>query len=260
MAPRYKEIADDLRRRIEAGEWVPGATLPGYAELTSMYSVGRGVISTALTELETAGLISVAKRRGITVRERGVRRRVRRGSLVMRDPARGYVMPAASSPTEPWQVHGTPRRETVPITDRAAELLGVPPGTPTLRRRRVTSPTGEPPFQLVDTWIHERGVADAPQVAERDTGPGGYLDRLEEAGHGPLTWTEYTRARMPSPEEARHLEMSDAMPIVEFARVAVSALTGTAIETTICVIPSDRVEIVASLRRARGAQWPRTTS
>ncbi|MET8146340.1 GntR family transcriptional regulator [Sphaerisporangium sp. NPDC005288] len=257
MSAKYREIAEDLRRRINAGEWVPGTTLPGYTGLTAEYEVGRGVIGDALAELEAEGLISVVKRRGIIVRERGSRRRVQRGAVVVRDPARGYVMPAAAAPDEPWQVHGRPRREVLPITERAAELLGLGPGTPVLRRRRVTSPTGEPPFQLVDTWIHPRGVTDAPQVGERDTGPGGYLDRLEDAGHGPISWIEYTRVRMPLPEEARHLEMPTAMPIFEIARVGTSARTEMPIEVTICVIPGDRAEMVSPLRRARSAQWPR---
>lgn len=257
MTAKYHDIAADLRRRIEGGEWLPGTTLPGYAALVEQYGVGRGVISSALQVLQDAGLVSVVKRRGITVRERGVRRRIQRGTLVTRSPARGYVMPAAAGPDEAWQVHGKPSRATVPIPDRPAELLELDPGTPTLRRRRVTSPIGEPPFQLVDTWIHPTGVGDAPQVADRDTGPGGYLDRLEDAGHGPITWTEYMRIRMPTAEEARQVQMPAAMPAMELARVGVSARTERPIEVTLCVIPADRVEVVSELRRARSAQWPR---
>lgn len=215
------------------------------------------MIARALDLLEGEGLISVVKRRGITVRERGKRRRVQRGNLVTRDPARGYVMPAAARPDEPWQVHGRPRRETMPIPERPADLLKVAPGTPVLRRRRVTSPVGEPPFQLVDTWIAPSAVKDAPQVAQADTGPGGYLDRLEEAGHGPIEWVEYKRVRMPTPEEARVIGMPAAMPVLEIARVGTSGQTGQPIEVTVCVIPGDRVELVSPLRRAKSARWPR---
>lgn len=257
MPARYNEIADDLRRRIIQGEWPPGTNLPGYSGLTEHYKAGRGVISAALQVLEGEGHISVRKRGGITVRERGQRRRVQRGALITRDPARGYVMPAASRPDEPWQVHGRPRRDTVAIPQRPAELLGVEEGTPVLRRRRVTSPTGEPPFQLVDTWIHPDAVADAPQVAEINTGPGGYLDRLEEAGHGPLSWPQYTRVRMPLPEEARAIEMPTSMPVMEVARVGTSATTRRPVEVTVCVIPGDRVELVDKLRRGPSARWPR---
>lgn len=260
MSPKYIDIAGQLRRRIQAGEWLPGTTLPGYAGLAEEYGVGRGVISEALEILEGEGLISVVKRRGITVRERGGRRRLMLGNQVTRDPARGYVMPAAAGPHEPWQAHGQPRREVIPIDTRAAELLDVVAGSPTLRRRRVTSPTGEPPFQLVDTWIHPQGVEDAPQVGERDTGHGGYLDRLEEAGHGPISWREHIRVRMPTPEEARAIDMPTAMPIMERARVGTSARTGAPIEVTMALIPADRIEIVTDLVRAESAQWPLATS
>jgi|SRR5690606_4558458 len=256
MVAKYRSIADELRNRIGSGRYPPGTNLPGYEELTREFEVGRGVIRSALEILEGEGLISVVKKRGITVRERGTRRRIQRGTLVTRDPARGYIMPAASGPDEQWQVHGRPHREEAPIPPRAAELLGVAPSTLVLRRRRVTSPLGEPPFQLVDTWIHPAGVADAPQVAEAHTGQGGYLDRLEEAGHGPISWVEITRVRMPTSEEARLVEMPEAMPVMELARVGTSAKTAQPIEVTVCVIPADRVEIISTLRRAASARWP----
>lgn len=218
------------------------------------YGVGTGVIREALNLLKVDGLITVTKKRGIIVRERGQRRRVERGNLVTRDPARGYIFPAAAGPKEPWQAHGKPHREIVPIPERPAELLGLDAGTEVLRRRRVTSPTGEPPFQLVDTWITPAGVESAPQVAEAQTGPGGYLDRLEEAGHGPITWTERLRVRMPTVEEARLVDMPDAMPVMEISRVGVSAKTSSPVEVTVVVIPADRVEIVTPLKRAPSAR------
>lgn len=262
MSPRYRDIADDLRRRIDAGEWQPGDKLPIFTELAAEYHASRSVISEALSILESEGLITVVKRAGITVRERAGRRRIRRGTQVTRDVhhavggmSSGYNFPAAQG--EAWQTHGKPRRSTEPAPERVAELLNLEPGTPTLRRRRVTSPEGEPPFQLVDTWIHPRGVDDAPQVGEPSTGPGGYLDRLEEAGHGPIEWEEYLRARMPTPEESRLVDMPAAMPVIEISRVGTSASTGEPIEVTVCVIPADRVEIVSTLRRAPSAKWPR---
>lgn len=256
MTARYREIAEELRGRIEGGEFRPGDHLPGYSVLTSTYGVGRGVIRSALSVLEADGLITVTKKRGITVRAPGERRRIARGTVVTRDPARGYIFPAAASAQEPWNTHGQPQRATVPVPADIAELLEVEPGVDTLRRRRITSPAGEPPFQLVDTWVAPAAVNDAPQVAEINTGPGGYLDRLEEAGHGPISWTERARVRMPAPEEARMLGMPAAMPVLELARTGTSARTQRPIEVTVCVIPADRVEIITELRRGRTAQWP----
>ncbi|WP_068758751.1 GntR family transcriptional regulator [Thermobifida cellulosilytica] len=253
---RHEEIARDLRDAINRGDYRPGDTIPHEPELMERYGASRHAVRTAVAALTRDGLVVPVRRRGTVVRDRAGRRRVRRGRMVRRDE-RGYVMPAAAREGEPWQVHGRPRRAVVPIPARPAELLGLEEGTEVLRRRRVTSPAGEPPYQIADTWIHPTAVADAPQVAEPHTGPGGYLDRLEEAGHGPIAWTEYTRVRMPEPDEARHLGMPDSMPVMEIARVGSSARTGAPVEVTICVIPADRVELVADLRRAPSARWPR---
>ncbi|MFJ8195221.1 GntR family transcriptional regulator [Streptomyces sp. NPDC096094] len=254
---RYEEVAADLRTRIRGGEYEVGGTLPRYEDLTAMYGVGRGVISAALAVLEREGLVRPIKRRGIVVLDwRIERRRIARGQLVTRNPRAGYVFPAASRPDERWVPHGRPFRERLPAPERVAELMGIEAGTETLRRRRVTSPAGEPPFQVVDTWLSEEAVRDAPQIAEASTGPGGYLDRLEEAGHGPISWTESIRTRMPSREEAQLLEISEEMPVLETAIVGKSAKDGTTIEVTIRAIPGDRVELVSELRRDKTASWP----
>jgi UTRA domain len=65
-----------------------------------------------------------------------------------------------------------------------------------------------------------------------DLGGGYALDRLEEAGHGPMTWTEIGRVRMPSREEAALLDISTAVPVLELTRVGVSARTSVSIEAT----------------------------
>ncbi|MDF4254715.1 GntR family transcriptional regulator [Streptomyces sp. WMMB303] len=257
--PRYEEVADDLRRRIHSGEYGVGATLPTYADLTATYSVGRGVISSALGVLEREGLIRVVKRAGIRVLNWQIeRRRIGRGQAVMRDPARGYVFPAASHAGEPWATHGRPFRSYEPVPDRVAALLDVEPGIAVLRRRRVTSPADEPPFQIVDTWLSPIAVRDAPQVAEANTGPGGYIDRLEESGHGPLSWREHARGRTPTSEEARLLDISPETTVLELTLVGTSHSLGRPVDVTVRVIPADRVELVTELHRDESAQWPVT--
>jgi len=254
---RYQDVARDLRVRIYSGEYPVGATLPTYAELTHTYDVGRGVISAALALLEREGLVRIVKRAGIRVLDWRLERRfITRGRAVMRDPYRGYVFPAASRPDEPWDTHGRPVRSYEPVPDRVAAFLGIDAGTAVLRRRRVTSPAGEPPFQIVDTWLHPRAVRDAPRIAEADTGPGGYIDRLEEAGHGPLSWTEHARARVPSREEAALLDISPEATALELLLVGTSSASGQPVDVTVRLIPADRVELLTDLERDESARWP----
>jgi GntR family transcriptional regulator len=93
-----------------------------------------------------------------------------------------------------------------------------------MRRLRVTGPETEPPFQINDSWIHPRGVADASEVANQEPVPGGWLYRLEAAGHGPISWTEFHHARMPAKDEADLLQVPMTLPVLEIVRVGRSAI------------------------------------
>jgi GntR family transcriptional regulator len=267
-APKYREIANHLRERLDNEEWAPGDVLPRMADLAPEYGVSRNVIAAAVKVLETEGRLRAVPKRGTVVQEPGPRTRIQRGSVVVRDvlgvvpgmevPNGSYSFPSSAHGRE-WTVHGTPSRSTEPIPERPAELLAVEAGTPVLRRRRVTSPKGEAPYQISETWIHPEAVEEAPRVADISPGPGGVLDRLEEAGHGPLEWHEIARARRPSHEEANLLEISDDQAVMEFARVGMSARTDAAVEVTMCVVPADRVEVVTPIRREASARWQGST-
>ena len=66
--PSYRQIAADLRARIEGGELGPGDALPSEAELTTRYGVSRGTTRQAFLELQAAGLIDAVQGKGRFVR------------------------------------------------------------------------------------------------------------------------------------------------------------------------------------------------
>ena len=253
----HRELAELLRGQIEGGDLAPGEKLPKIEKLMKTYGLARQTVRAAINLLASEGLVRTVTRQGTYVQARLERRRVQRNHIVTRSRAGMYVFPAAAFPDEPWQTHGTPHRSLEAAPEIVAEQFGVEVGSEVLRRRRVMSPEEEPPFQIVDTWLSPQAVADAPEIAKKSTGPGGYLDRLEEAGHGPISWSEITRVRMPSDEEARLLEIPAVLPVMEMILVGRSGQNGDALEVTIRVIPGDRVELVADLVRDSSAQWPR---
>jgi len=255
-APKWRLIADEVRQQIEDGAYPPGTALPQIKTAAEDRGVSYETVRAAYKSLERAGLVRMVKRVGFRVLEPPMRRPVTRGRMITRDPRRGYVFPAASRPDEPWDVHGRPVAALVAAPNTVAEQFGIEPGMEVVRRRRVTSPAGEPPFQIVDTWISQEAVMDAPRAAEPATGPGGYLDRLEEAGHGPIAWEETIRVRMPAREEAQLLGISMEMPIMETTIVGTSTRTKRPVEVTIRVIPGDRVELRSELQRGPSARWP----
>jgi GntR family transcriptional regulator len=54
---RYREIADDLRTKIDAGAFAAGRLLPSEAELSHEYAASRVTIRKALEVLRAAGLV-----------------------------------------------------------------------------------------------------------------------------------------------------------------------------------------------------------
>jgi DNA-binding GntR family transcriptional regulator len=63
-----EQIAADIRRRIEAGEWGPRKRLPSVTHLEQQYGVARNTVLEALALLRDVGLIYTVKNRGSYVR------------------------------------------------------------------------------------------------------------------------------------------------------------------------------------------------
>lgn len=257
---RYPEIAAQLRTRILAGEWEPGGRLPTLDVLAAEYSADKNTIARAINEvLEPEGLVWAVPKRGTIVRHGMARPHRLRGNLVKRNVATGgpgYSWPSASG-QEVWKHHVPATAKPEKLEDpRLARLLKVDAGSEILVRHRVTGPEDEPPFQISNSWIHPR-VAGIPGVAVTVPGPiSDWVYRIEKAGHGPLSWMEYHRARLPSDSEAVELQIPVTMPVMEIVRVGRSALDGDPVEVTEYVIPSDRVETVHELHRDESAAWP----
>lgn len=65
----YIQIADDLAARIAAGEYLPGGTLPSYAELAELYSVSPSTAARAYGLLRDRGVVAGQSGRGVYVAE-----------------------------------------------------------------------------------------------------------------------------------------------------------------------------------------------
>lgn len=66
MAPRgtYRQMADDLRRRIGSGDLAPGAMVASELTLVEQHGVSRGTVRSALAMLVDEGLVEVVPGQG----------------------------------------------------------------------------------------------------------------------------------------------------------------------------------------------------
>ena len=69
FVPYYYQIANLLRRKIEEGEILPGAKLPGEFELAESFGVSRVPVRHALSLLVTDGMLTRHRGRGTFVTE-----------------------------------------------------------------------------------------------------------------------------------------------------------------------------------------------
>ena len=223
-ASRYLDIAADLRTRILSGEWEPGAKLPRMTDLARHYEVNRDTLARAVAILEADGMVWAVPRRGTIVRQGMSRPRRLRGNLVKRNVATegpGYSFPSASG-QEVWKHHITPTARHEKLTDpRLALMLGVPEGTEVMRRLRVRRRPSRP-SRSTAAGSTPAASKTHPRSRTRNPDPGGWLHRLEAAGHGPISWIEYHRARMPSKDEADLLQIPVTLPVL-IVRVGRSA-------------------------------------
>ena len=69
LLPRlpYQRVADVLRERLDAGEWLPGEQLPSATELAAQYQVSRTTAAQAVRVLAEEGRVTVIRAWGAFV-------------------------------------------------------------------------------------------------------------------------------------------------------------------------------------------------
>ena len=138
---RYRTIADDLRRRVEAGEFAAGRTLPSEAELSEAYEASRVTVRKALELLRDEGLVDA--RQGF-------------GWFAAVDPLRQSLGRLGTIESQLAESGVQSERRVldfgfVPSPPRVRKILGV---KTVLEVRRLNLADGEP-FARVTVWCPE---------------------------------------------------------------------------------------------------------
>lgn len=216
MPETARQIADDLRARIESGDLQPGDRLPGEPSLVKTYGVAKMTANQALKILVAEGLAVARPGSGTYVREFRPIRRVAndRLSKTRRDAGQSIWSADIAQRTlvTNVQVYETEAPQQI------ARLLNLDPGSPVIVRSR-TFIVEDRPVQTATSYFPAelvRGTA----ITEPDTGPGGSYARLAELGAEPVNFTEELRARMPSEDERTALNLAAGTPVLEICRTA----------------------------------------
>jgi GntR family transcriptional regulator len=239
----WRQIAADLRRAIDIGEYCPGDRLPTGAELMDRYGVARQTVQNAVEQLRSEGLITSTPGGRVYIRARSPIQRLARSRLSRAERAAGRGAFLTDASTGAWnpQVTVELRHESADA-DVAAEL-GIATGDEVFVRDRVMR-TDETPVQLATSYL-PRVVTRGTPIERENTGPGGIYARLEEAGHQLTHFVERVRTTAPTDAEAAALGIGRGVTILRIARVAFSG--DQAVELNRIVALGERFELVYEL-------------
>lgn len=240
--PRYRQVADLLREAIRQGDYAPGSALPSQPELAERFDIAQTSVSKAIGILRREGLVRTTNAGSV----------VRDIPTIPRYAVSRYTAEARESGTSRGafdaELRGLglePRTDLVAwgrseAPETAAAALKITVGTAVaLRKRHMFA--DDHPVQIATSFI-PWNLAEGTAIAEQDTGPGGTYSRLAEIGRGPVRFTESLRVRIPEPDEAVFLRMSEEQQVYEVLHTALDA-QGEPVEICIHVMPVHQWEL-----------------
>jgi GntR family transcriptional regulator len=216
--PLALQLADLLRAEILEGQRRPGTQLPTESEFQHAYGVSRTTVRAALATLASEGLVLTRKGFGSYVRSRPPLRRV--SSTHRHASHRDSGKPEFD--TEALAQGQVPSRRMLmtgrgPVPGDIAAWLGIEPGEDVVIRKRLQLPDDVP--AVISTSYYPLWVADGTRLESPEALPEGPDNLIERLGHKFARGVELLRSRMPTPDEARLLELDPGVPVVRMLHI-----------------------------------------
>jgi DNA-binding GntR family transcriptional regulator len=229
--PKYALVIDELRRRIESGEYPPGSLLPSEHQLSDEFQIARPTVVRALRVLRQDGWIETQQGKGSFVRGRPALaglESLRTGEQALnRDESResGDLIEAAFA--------APPARVTA--------LLGAAGKGEVLARKRIVREDGEA-SELVTWWV-PMAIADGTDLVSPEPLHGGVRGHLSRRkGIRVDHVLEQVTARHPTSQEAKLLGVGKSAPMLAMYVAARDASGGPVLVLEV-VMPGDRHEL-----------------
>ena len=229
--PKYAQVIDELRRRIESGEYPPGSLLPSEHQLSDEFQIARPTVVRALRVLRQDGWIETQQGKGSFVRGRPA-------LAGLESPRTGEQALNRDESREPGDlIEAGP---AAPPT-RVAALLGTAGNGEVLARRRVVRQDGEA-SELVTWWV-PAAVAEGTDLASDEPLHGGVRGHLSRRKGVRVDHVlEQVTARQPTSAEAKLLGVGKSAPMLAMY-VAARDASGEPVLVLEVVMPGDRHEL-----------------
>ncbi|MGK5680139.1 GntR family transcriptional regulator [Actinoplanes sp. URMC 104] len=240
--PKYRNIADDLRTQIVTGVLRPGDRLPTETQLMDTFGVSRNTARAATAVLVNEGLIERVPGRsgGMEVREQ---------LTLTFHASEAEVIPGLWPESDAWfnevQRQGQQPSQDFSVTidtlpAEYAERLGVEADSSAAVRRCVRRVNGRP-SSLQNTWYPMDLCQQVPELLQPGDIKQGTTRLLAERGLSQPALEDDVSAAMPTPEEARLLELQPGTPVLRMLRTGFSRDRAVRLSVTIFSGPINRV-------------------
>ena len=177
--PRYIQLAEDLRRKIERGDLQPGTPMPSEMELAESSGLSRTSVRNAIRQLREWGLVRAEQGRGTFVRaprQRVVRMNTERYQWEKDRVKQADEVRQSTGGTEfdtgltvkDLRFHA--EYQIIDAPADLAELFGLPEGAKLLQRDYQTTAQSESaPLSMSRSYIPHDVVAQNPALHDHNT-------------------------------------------------------------------------------------------
>jgi GntR family transcriptional regulator len=249
--PLALQLADVLRAEIQDGVRRPGSQLPTESQFQHGYGVSRTTIRAALAALAAEGLVVTRKGFGSYVRDRLPLRRVTSTGRHASHRASGKPVldteAVAQGQVPSCRMLMTGRG---PVPAEMAAWLGCEAGEQVVIRQRLQFLDDMP--AVISTSYYPLWLAKGTPLESPGDPPEGPDKLIEQLGHRFARGIELLRARMPSPDEVRLLELEPGVPVVRMLHVDCDP-DGRALQVADDLYAGDRHEFAFEWAEPEGA-------
>ncbi|MBF6171531.1 GntR family transcriptional regulator [Nocardia blacklockiae] len=242
----WRDIASDLRRRVDSGEWSAGDRLPSVRELMEQYGTPtQAALVRAIGALANEGVLLTdpnAPRRGVRVRAR---------TKLARPIDQNFAAFASTGDRTLEQIHNGDldgdakfdvetdysREPASNVTDTLSKELG----DETVLVRRFRYLLKGTPHQVMWSRMSDRIAQRAGLNSIEDEKPGKSTETwLQEAGVEPHHISMTIESRLPTPDEAAFLAMPTALPVMVRKRTVIDK-NGVPVEASTSLVVADQI-------------------
>jgi GntR family transcriptional regulator len=247
--PLYRQIADDVRRKIDLGELAPGSQLPTEDDLMELHHASRNTVRGAINRLAISGLVITLHGKGTFVAEQ-VNPIV---TTLTTDPetgsggGEGLVYTAEVARSGRTATTRGLRVELQSATKQVADSLDMPVGSDVISRHEQRFVDGRP--WSLQTSFYPRALAErAPRLEEPTSIDEGTVAYLRQCGIEQAGYRDAIEVRSPNPEETRFFDLpaDGRIQVIEIFRDAFDQ-DQNRVRLTVTVYRADRNRFIINI-------------